>query len=38
MFECHYCKTKGHLLFECQYLQYYPKKINVIERHRYPHP
>ncbi|CAD8181611.1 unnamed protein product [Paramecium octaurelia] len=36
-FECHYCKTKGHLLFECQYLQYYPKKINIIEKHIYPH-
>ncbi|CAD8085394.1 unnamed protein product [Paramecium primaurelia] len=38
MFECHYCKTKGHLLFECQYLQYYPKKLNIIEKHIYPHP
>ncbi|CAD8078025.1 unnamed protein product [Paramecium primaurelia] len=38
MFECNYCKIKGHLLFECQYLQYYPKKINVIEKHIYPHP
>ncbi|CAD8094343.1 unnamed protein product [Paramecium sonneborni] len=38
MFECHYCKIKGHLLFECQYLQYYPKRLNVIEKHIYPHP
>ncbi|CAD8157174.1 unnamed protein product [Paramecium octaurelia] len=38
MFECNYCKIKGHLLFECQYLQYYPKKLNVIEKHIYPHP
>ncbi|CAD8059206.1 unnamed protein product [Paramecium sonneborni] len=37
MFECHYCKIKGHMLFECQYLQYYPQKVNVIEKYLYPH-
>ncbi|CAD8141477.1 unnamed protein product [Paramecium pentaurelia] len=37
MFECHYCKVQGHMLFECQYLQYYPKKLNVIEKYLYPH-
>lgn len=35
MFECYYCKQKGHVLFQCEYLQFYPKRELVLTRHMY---
>ncbi|CAD8121764.1 unnamed protein product [Paramecium sonneborni] len=35
LFDCYYCKIKGHYILECQHIQYFPQRQNVIEKHLY---
>ncbi|CAD8201824.1 unnamed protein product [Paramecium octaurelia] len=35
LFECYYCKIRGHYVVECRHLQYFPQRINAIEKHLY---
>ncbi|CAD8110562.1 unnamed protein product [Paramecium sonneborni] len=35
LFECYYCKIRGHYIVECRHLQYFPQRINAIEKHLY---
>ncbi|CAD8202426.1 unnamed protein product [Paramecium octaurelia] len=35
LFDCYYCKIKGHYILECNHIQYFPQRQNVIEKHLY---
>ncbi|CAK60077.1 unnamed protein product (macronuclear) [Paramecium tetraurelia] len=35
LFECYYCKIRGNYIIECRHLQYFPQRINTIEKYLY---
>ncbi|CAD8195865.1 unnamed protein product [Paramecium octaurelia] len=35
LFDCYYCKIKGHYIIECKHIQYFPQRQNVIEKYLY---
>ncbi|CAD8107867.1 unnamed protein product [Paramecium primaurelia] len=35
LFDCYYCKIKGHYIVECKHIQYFPQRQNVIEKYLY---
>ncbi|CAD8096092.1 unnamed protein product [Paramecium primaurelia] len=35
LFDCYYCKIKGHYILECNHIQYFPQRQNVIEKYLY---
>ncbi|CAD8173734.1 unnamed protein product [Paramecium octaurelia] len=35
MFECYYCKISGHYIVECKHIQYFPQRLNTIEKYLY---
>ncbi|CAD8203677.1 unnamed protein product [Paramecium octaurelia] len=35
LFECYYCKIRGNYIIECRHLQYFPQRVNAIEKYLY---
>ncbi|CAD8097457.1 unnamed protein product [Paramecium sonneborni] len=35
IFECYYCKISGHYIIECKHIQYFPQRLNTIEKYLY---
>ncbi|CAD8179493.1 unnamed protein product [Paramecium pentaurelia] len=35
IFECYYCKIRGHYIVECKHIQYFPQRLNTIEKYLY---
>ncbi|CAD8095476.1 unnamed protein product [Paramecium sonneborni] len=35
IFECYYCQINGNYIIECNHIQYFPQRLNTIEKYLY---